>query len=263
MNPSNEGKSSDSSPKAGLPTATRSGNRVWLYPLRLSGLYAKRRLIVSIVLMAIYVILPFVKWDGLPLLRFEFHKDLFFVFGYVFRIQDTGLLVYAILGAFATLFFATSIMGRVWCGFACPQTVFLDWLIRPIEELLEGNANKRRSRDHAVHQSTQYYARKFLKHAIFLSIAAILAHCLLGFFIDPFLLIGWLDDNPLEHWFAFSFVWLLTAFLYYDFAFFREQFCSFICPYARFQAVLIDEKTPTVVYDFNRGEPRGRVKKTR
>ena len=243
---------------ASLPTATQSGKRVWLYPQRLMGKNGQLRRAIALVLMIIYIFVPWLEWNNLPLLRLDFSEDRFIFFGMIFRMQDTQLLAYLIIFSLVSLFFFTSLRGRVWCSMGCPQTVFLDWLIRPIEEALEGPAHKRRAQDKLSKWSWNLRVRKALKHLIFLLIASGLAHGFLAFFVDPAEMLTWLIEDPGKHWFAFLTVTFVTGLLYVDFAYFREQFCAFVCPYAKFQAVMVDEYTPVIAYDVGRGDPRGK-----
>jgi len=239
------------------PTATESGDRIWLYPDRRPGRWARVRGRIAVVLMIIYLVTPWISFQGLPLLRIDVLNGLAYAFGNVFRISDSSLLAFGAITATLFLFLSTTIRGRIWCGYACPQTVFIEWLIRPIEEWIEGPAHHRRAID-AGPKTPKVWLRKILKHAAFLLIAIIVANAFLAYFIAPEQLARWMTQSPAEHPVAFGVMSFIMLAFYIDLAWFREQFCSFICPYARFQSVLFDNKTPAFSYDYHRGEPRGK-----
>ncbi len=241
------------------PTLDTSGNRRWLYPDRRSGRHSQRRKYLAMVLIAIYLAVPWISFGGIPLLRLDVLAQKVFLFSKVFAFSNGGYLVFILLMAALALFLVTSVWGRVWCGFACPQTVFVEWVIRPIEELIEGNAHKRRRTDS---QPLTWGARgrKVLKHIIFLVVAALASNAFLAYFIPPTTLLAWMIHPPSDHWFAFFFMIFMMAAFYFDLGWFREQFCTFVCPYGRFQSVLMDAETPAVAYNHNRGEPRSKKK---
>lgn len=243
------------------PTLGSSGKRRWLYPDRRSGKHSQRRKYLAAVLIAIYLAVPWISFGGIPLLRIDVLAQRVFLFSKVFAFSNGGYLVFILLIASLALFLVTSVWGRVWCGFACPQTVFVEWVIRPIEELIEGNAHKRRHTD-SLPLTWAVRGRKVLKHVIFLMVAAIASNAFLSYFIAPTTLLNWVVNPPSDHLFAFLFMIFMMAAFYFDLGWFREQFCTFVCPYGRFQSVLMDEATPAVAYVNNRGEPRGKKKES-
>jgi cytochrome c oxidase accessory protein FixG len=155
----------------------------------------------------------------------------------------------------------TLLFGRIWCGYGCPQTVFVEWVYRPIEEWIEGPANHRRAVDQKK-LTPGTVGRKIAKHTCFLLVSAVLGNVFLGYFVAPKTIWEWMQSSPVEHPTAFLVMLAVTLVTYFDFAWFREQFCSFLCPYARLQSVFIAPETPTVAYDASRGEPRGKRSKT-
>lgn len=244
---------------ASLPTWTDSGKRKWIYPKRLPGKESKKRFKLSIFLFAFYVIVPWIEVNGIPALRFDIIHNQISVGFSVFRFTDIKYLVFVFGIVGIGLFFITSLRGRIWCGDYCPQTVFLEWLIRPIEEFIEGSAEKRRVTDSRP-MTKAVGAKKILKHVLFFAIASALSHAFLGFFVSPYELLGWIQHSPSEHMTAFLITLGITLAFYFDFAYMREQFCTFLCPYARFQAIMIDGDTPSIGYDELRGEPRSKRK---
>lgn len=245
---------------ASLPTWNQEGKRRWIYPQRQFGEQSQRRFKLSIFLILIYIFLPWVEHEGVAALRFNLMDNRLEVAFQMFRFTDIKYLIFVFATLGIGLFLVTSLRGRIWCGDYCPQTVFLDWLIRPIEEWLEGNFSRRKVQDSKPLTVVHAY-KKFTKHALFFIIASILSHSLLGFFVSPYDVLSWIQNNPADHPVAFMIVSVTSLLLYIDFAYFREQFCSFLCPYARFQAIMIDANTPAIGYDYQRGEPRGRAKK--
>ncbi len=243
------------------PTIEASGRRRWIYPDRRPGRLVSIRRRLAVVLMAVYLIVPFSTFQGRPLLRFDVLDSKIFFLSYVFPFHDASYFVYVFIFLALLLFFVTSLYGRLWCGYACPQTVFVEWLIRPIEELIEGNSRKRYLRDRGPLTFDKVW-RKTAKYLIYMVAIIIISNAFLGFFVDPKVLMHWMGSPPAEHPWAFGFMLLLSGTLFLDLVWFREQFCSFLCPYARFQSVMIDNNTPTIAYDFNRGEQRGRKKES-
>ena len=241
------------------PTVKEDGGRRWIYPDRRKGRLSNIRKYLAIFLMAIYLIVPFSTLGGLPLIRLDVLSSQAYFFTLVFPFHDTSYLVFLLILAMLLLFLGTALFGRVWCGYGCPQTVFVEWLIRPIEELIEGNARKRQIRDKGPWNGDKTW-RKLVKYFCFGIIVLIISNAFLAYFVDPRLVLSWMMQSPAEQPTAFAVVMSVAGLLFFDLVWFREQFCSFLCPYARFQSVMIDRDTPTIAYDFKRGEPRGRSK---
>ena len=235
----------------------RSGRRRWLYPDRRPGLYATRRKFTAFILIGLYLVGPWLSWNGNPLLRLDVFEKKAYLFGYVLRVNEAGILAPFFATMALVLLLATSVKGRIWCSYACPQTVFVEWLIRPIEEWVEGSAHHRRRID-AGPRTFIIYFKKAVKHLLFLIIAAIVANTFVSFFVGPDRVVHWMTAPPTEHPIPFLAMMSVMLGFYADLAWFREQFCAFLCPYARFQSVMLDSATPTVAYDAKRGDPRGR-----
>lgn len=241
------------------PTMDQKGRRRWLYPDRRAGKYASRRRATAFGLIIFYLVIPHLRWNGLPLMRFDVYENKAYFFGQVFRINEASILSPMLAGAAILLLFATSLKGRIWCSYGCPQTVFVDWVVRPIEEFIEGPAHHRRRID-GEGFTWQRTFKKILKHLAFLIVSAIVANTFLSFFVGPDHILEWMTRSPLEHWYSFSVMMLILVVFYADLAWFREQFCAYLCPYARFQSVMMDVESPAVAYRADRGEPRGRGK---
>jgi cytochrome c oxidase accessory protein FixG len=245
-------------PLAAPSTVTNDGNRIWLYPERRSGVRSSRRKWLAILLIVFYLAVPYLTIGGEPFFRIDVLASRVSLLGSSFHYTDTALVFFVFAALGLTLFAITAVRGRIWCGYACPQTVFIDWVIRPIEEWIEGGAQARRRLD-ALPWGPKKAVLKLLKHSAFLIVAAIVANTFIAYFIPPATLVHWITSSPSEHPRAFFFMSLVMGLFFFDLGWFREQFCCFLCPYARFQSVLVDWFTPVVGYDSKRGEPRGKA----
>ncbi len=239
-------------------TMDEQGRRRWVYPAAAPGPFMTFRTLVAWVLIAIMVALPWLRVGGMPAVLLEIPTRRFVLFGHIFWPQDGIYLVFLLLGLALALFFFTALAGRVWCGWACPQTVFMEAAFRRIEEWIEGDHHQRLRRD-AAPLTLGKAARKTLKHGVFLLLAALVSNTFLAYFVGTDVLVHWMTGPPADHWTAFLIMAGTLGLFYFDFAWFREQFCVVLCPYARFQAVLTDAHTLQVGYDTPRGEPRGRL----
>jgi cytochrome c oxidase accessory protein FixG len=226
------------------------GGRPWVYTAETRGLFRRIHQISGPLLILAFLVLPWVEFRGVPLLGIDLPARRLYLFGQVFTALDTRFLWIFLLSSALGLGFFTTIAGRAWCGYACPQTLFLDGLIRPVERWIEGERGQRRKRDMAP-WTFDTWARKLAKWALFAAIAFALSMGFMGYFVRPLQL--WTFRADAAVW---PIVAVLTAGLFFDLAWFREQFCNYLCPYARVQSVLSDRHTWTVGYEFNRGEPR-------
>lgn len=206
--------------------------------------------------MVIFVVLPHLRWDGAPLILLNIPAREFTLLGTTFLPTDTRLLMLLGLALGAGIFLATALFGRVWCGWACPQTVYMEFLFRPIERLFEGSYAKQKRLDR-----DGLSLRRVAKNAVFALIACFLAHTFLAYFVGWPQLIQWIQSSPADHPVAFLVMGGTTAAMILDFTWFREQTCLVACPYGRFQSVLLDRASLIVGYDISRGEPRGKKKK--
>lgn len=245
-------------PPEALTTLDERGRRKWLYPAEIQGLFMRWRRIAGYLLIVFYFGLPWVHVDGLPAVLLQIPQRRFVLLGHVFWPQDAFYLVFLLVGLALALFFFTALAGRVWCGWACPQTVFMEEIFRKIEWWTEGDHHARRRLDQAP-WSAGKVARKLAKHALFLLFSTLVSNTFIAFFVGTDELLRWIISPPDRHWTAFLIMASVLAVFYLDFAWFREQFCTVLCPYARFQAVLTDAHTIQVGYSVVRGEPRGRA----
>jgi len=239
-----------------VTTINTDGSRYFLHPADVSGRWNVLRRVVGVVLIGIYIMLPWIPINGNPAVFLDVENRMFHLFGLTLVPQDLWVMFFAISGLGFALFFGTSLLGRIWCGWACPYTVFLDHIYRRVERLIEGDAQARRALDNAPLSVGKVFKR-ILKHALYAIIAAMIAHVFLSYFVSLKRLYSFMNDGPLEHATAFGIVMFLTFVLWFCFGYFREQFCIIMCPYGRLQGALTDDDTVNVGYDEKRGEPRG------
>jgi len=239
-------------------TINPDGSRNFLHPADVKGRFQVRKNLVFAVLIAIYIVLPWIKIGGHPAVQLDIPGRNAFLFGLTFTNQDFYLMFFVLSGIGFTLFVITSLWGRIWCGYACPQTVFLEGVYRKIERRIEGPRAKRIRRNLGPATFDKIW-RKTLKHGIFLGLSVLLAHAFVAYFIPVHELGHAVFRNPAAHKTAFLWTMAWTAILYFDYSWFREQTCLIICPYGRLQSALIDRDSIIIGYDGNRGEPRSKV----
>ena len=228
-----------------------SGTRKWIYPLAVNGRHQRLRRWTFLGLHLVLFLTPWVRIGGHPALLFDLEARRLYAFGAIFTAADTILLLLMLLFLAFSLFFFTSLYGRLWCGYACPQTVFLDAWIRPLERWIEGDRARRQRLDQGGWSFEKVW-RKAAKWSVFAAVAFVTAMAFMSFFAGaPELWTG--RAGPVEY----ALVGIFTAGWFLDFVWFREQFCNFLCPYARFQSALTDDETLIISYDARRGEPRG------
>lgn len=234
------------------------GSREFVVPADVRGRFDRARNVVFGLLLVLYVALPWVTVGDHPAVFLDVKTRSFYLFGAVFNAQDGWMTVFLLTGAAFALVVATAILGRAWCGWACPQTVFLEAIYRRIERLIEGPRDKR-VRRRAGPWTLDRLWRQSLVHALWIVVSLALAHVFLAYFVSVPQLFAFARQKPSEHIGAFLLVMGLAGVLYFDFAWFREQFCVVMCPYGRLQSVLLDGDSLVVGYDPARGEPRGKV----
>lgn len=238
-----------------LTTSDEKGRRIFLHPADVRGFFRKQRTRVQAALILLFLILPWIKIQGKQALLLNITDRHFEIFGLTLRAHNAPLLFLVFAAAGFGLFFATAVLGRVWCGWACPQTVFIDGVFRRIERWIEGPALERRKLDKAPWTSDKILKRT-AKWFLFLIASLIVTHSFLAYFVGTEKLATMITSSPTENWGGFLFMVISTGIILFDFAWFREQFCTIVCPYGRFQSVLMDNSSLVVAYDVARGEPR-------
>ncbi|MBU3821756.1 cytochrome c oxidase accessory protein CcoG [Flavobacteriaceae bacterium XHP0103] len=245
-----------------IATVTSEGKRAWIFPKKPSGKLYDYRKMVSYFLLAFLFLSPFIKINGNQFLMFNILERRFNIFGFPFWPQDFHLFVISmIIGVvFVTLF--TVAFGRIFCGWICPQTIFMEMVFRRIEYLIEGDRGKQ-MRLAKQPWNAEKIRKKGLKLIIFLVISFLIANVFLAYLIGSDKLITYITDGPFEHTSTLISLLIFTAVFYFVFAWFREQVCVIACPYGRLQGVLLDTKSIVVAYDHKRGEAENGRKKFR
>ena len=240
-----------------LYTIDTKGDRKWVYPVQVGGTFRRYRKQVATLLLLCYVLLPWIKIGGDQAVHLDIFHRRFVFFGATFWATDTTFLWFTLSTLAFTLFFFTAVFGRIWCGWACPQTVFIEFLYRPIENWIEGDAHARRTLDNAP-WTLRKIRIKGTKYLIYGIISWFLASTFLAYYIGHEDLIRMMGSYPSANLSTFILTLASTGLVLFQFGWFREQFCTVVCPYARFQSVLLDDRSLLVGYDPKRGEPRGK-----
>jgi cytochrome c oxidase accessory protein FixG len=239
-----------------IATADRKGKRIWVFPAKPKGRLYTARSVVSVFLLAFLFGAPFLKYNGEPLLLFDIIHRRFIIFGLTFWPQDFHLFVLATITFVVFVILFTAVFGRLFCGWICPQTIFLEMVFRRIEYWIEGGPARQR-RLAAQEWNAEKVFKRVLKHGIFFTIAFLIGNTFLAYIISIRELEAIITDPPSLHIAGLT-AMLIFSFLFYGvFAWFREQACTIVCPYGRLQSVLLDNNSIVVAYDHKRGEPRG------
>jgi len=239
-----------------VSTVDEQGKRIWVYAKKPKGKFFNYRVIVAVILLILFLIGPFLSVDGEPFFLFDFIRRKFVLFGQVFFPQDFLIFGIAMLTFIVFIVFFTVIYGRIWCGWACPQTIFMEMIFRRIEYWLEGDGPKQK-RIANKPLSADLVLRKTIKHTIFFTIAFAIGNYILLYPIGKERLFQLISEGPMGNFGTFSALVIFSFAVYGNFAWLREQACTLICPYGRLQGVLLDTNSLIVAYDYKRGEPRG------
>ncbi|SFC24497.1 cytochrome c oxidase accessory protein CcoG [Spirosoma endophyticum] len=240
-----------------LPNQNENGGRQWLYPRATSGRFTKWRTVVAVGLLVALFVGPFIWVDGHPLFLFNVLERRFIFFGVTFWPQDFYLVAIGLITfiVFITLF--TVVFGRVFCGWACPQTIFMEMVFRKVETWIEGDYNARKRLD-AAPWTTEKILKKTAKHGAFFLVSFAISNTFLVYIIGRDQWSTLITDNPAQHLAGLTTILVFTGVFYGVFAYLREIVCTTICPYGRLQSVLLDKNSLIVAYDYIRGEPRGK-----
>ncbi len=235
-----------------LATLNEDGSRRWIRPKLSTGQFWRVRRVVAYALMVVFFLIPYLRMNGKPLVLLDVPHRQFTLLGYTFLPTDTLLFMLLLMSIAIAIFLLTALFGRVWCGWACPQTVYMEFLFRPLERFFEGG----RSGSAAMDKAGGFQPRRIAKNGVYLVLALVLAHTFLAYFVGIDQLVQWVRQSPFEHPTSFLIMAGTTALIYFDFAYFREQTCLVACPYGRLQSVLLDRQSLIVGYEPLRGEPR-------
>jgi len=232
------------------------GHRNWIYTKKTSGKWYSYRTYFSWLWIAFFILAPIIKINGHNFMLLDIVNRKFIIFGVIFWAQDTFILALLMLSFVLFIIVFTVTYGRIWCGWACPQTIFLEMIYRKIEHLIEGDYRARYKRDKGAWNANKIF-RKVLKHSVFIFISILITNIFLMWFTGAERLLELIRSPINEHTTGFTAMLIVSAIFYWIYAYFREQICTMICPYGRMQGVLLDSKSIIVAYDYKRGEPRG------
>lgn len=245
-----------------IATVDEKGKRIWIYPKKPKGKFTNWRTYVSWFLLVILFGLPFIKVNGEPFVLFNILERNFIIFGVHFTPQDFHLFVFAMLTFLVFIVLFTVVYGRLFCGWVCPQTIFMEMVFRKIEYWIEGDANAQKRLNKAPWTKDKII-KKVSKQAIFLGISILIAHTFLSYILGLDRVVEIVTHSPAQNPTGFFSMIAFTGAFYFVFSTLREQVCTTICPYGRLQGVMTDQNTILVSYDFERGEPRGKIRKKR
>ena len=242
-----------------MVTIDEDGNRKWIYATKPKGKFYNYRTYVSYLFFAILVVLPFIKVRGNPLFLLDVLNTRFIIFGKIFWPQDFFIFGLGMIAFIVIIILFTAAFGRLFCGWICPQTIFMEMLFRKIEYAIEGDAPKQKRLNDGP-WTNEKILKKTAKHVIFFALSFFISNLFLAYIIgvDELKLI--IFDSISNHIGGFTAILVFSFIFYGVFAWFREQVCTVVCPYGRLQGVLLDQNSMVVAYDYQRGEPRGKVK---
>lgn len=243
-----------------LSTVSNEGKRIWVFAKKPKGSFTNKRKILAFLLLAIFYVGPFLKFDGEPIMLFNILERKFVIFGVVFWPQDFHLILLTFISSIVFIALFTVVFGRLFCGWVCPQTIFMEFIFRQIEWMIEGSPAAQRKLDQGPMNIEKLW-KKTLKHTIFWAISIITSATFLAYIIGINEVFDFLKEGPIDNFGGYAGLIIFSGAFYFVFAFFREQVCTIACPYGRLQGVLVDKKTILVGYDYRRGEPRGPIKK--
>jgi len=244
-----------------LATVDKEGKRQWIYAQQPKGKLYRYRTILSYFYFMVFFSLPFMHVNGRPFFMLNVVEGKFILFGAIFWPQDFFLFGLCMLAFIVFVALFTMAFGRLFCGWACPQTIFMEMLFRRIEYWVEGSAAQQRLLDNSPWTAAKIW-RKTVKHILFFLLSFLIANTFLAYIIGIKAL-GRIVAEPLSaHVGGFTAILVFSAVFYGVFAFFREQVCTVVCPYGRLQGVLMDRNSVIVAYDYERGEPRGKFSKS-
>lgn len=238
-----------------LSTTDEHGHRVYLHPEDVQGPWKNRRHIVYWILIGVYLVMPWIYIKNKPAFLIDIVNREFTFLGFTFFGVDPILFFLIAITLLFFIAYMTSMFGRVWCGWGCPQTVFIQALFMKIETWIEGSARQRRELEKAPLSFSKFF-KKSAKWLLFTIVSLHIAHTFVGYFVGPRELFNITLHNPADHLELFIAVMTIAFIFLLDFGWFREQFCIIACPYGRMQSVMMDENSLVVAYDIKRGEPR-------
>lgn len=243
-----------------LYTIDESGRRLWVFAKKPKGTLTTARNITGILLLIFFFSAPFIKINGQQLLLFDFFNRTFVILGVQFWPQDFNIFFIGMIALMVFIILFTVTYGRIWCGWACPQTVFMEVVFRRIEYWIDGDLHRQKELDRRAWNAGKVF-RRGLKHGIFYLISFIISNYFLMYIIGSDAWMKMVTENPADHIAGLAGMTIFSLIFYFIFAWFREQVCTIVCPYGRLQGVLLDRETIVISYDYERGEERGALRK--
>ncbi len=243
-----------------IGTVDEDGHRKWVYPRKPKGRMHTYRAIVAVILLIGLFVGPFLRINGEPMFLFNLLERKFIILGLTFWPQDFHLFALALITFMVFIILFTVAFGRVWCGWACPQTIFMEMVFRKIEYLIEGDAPKQRKLSRQAWDAEKI-SKRSLKYTLFALISFLIGNLVMAYVVGTEELSKIITEGPAENMGNFTFVLIFSGIFFFVFAYLREQACIAICPYGRLQGVLLDKDSIVVAYDNVRGEPRDLFRK--
>lgn len=250
----------DESFRDSISTITTEGKRAWIYPKKPKGKLYNARTLVSYGFLIVFFVMPWIKTGGHPFMLLNVIERKFVLFGVAFFPQDFILFVLALLTFIVFIILFTALFGRLFCGWVCPQTVFMEMVFRKIEYFIEGDMMKQKSLEKRPWDGYKI-SRKLAKHSAFFFLSFLISNTFLAYIIGSTEWLKIATDGVNAHMSGFIAILLFTGVFYGVYSRFREQVCIVVCPYGRLQGVLLDPNSVIVGYDYKRGEPRGKIEK--
>ena len=252
--------STESSFRDHLGIVSVEGKRKWLYPKAPKGRFHTARLIVSWILLAVLFGIPFLRMNGHPFMLFDITERKFIIFGLIFGPHDFFLLALAMISTIVFIFLFTVVFGRLFCGWVCPQTVFMEMVFRKLDYLIEGGPHQQRALNESPWTGVKI-SKKMLKHALYFALSFLIANTLLAWIVGTDKLFAIITDPPAQHVGGLTAIIIFSGGFHWIFGWFREQACILVCPYGRLQGVMLDRNSIVIAYDNIRGEPRGKLRR--
>jgi cytochrome c oxidase accessory protein FixG len=238
-----------------IATVDEKGKRRWIFPKKTNGTFTQARKYLAWVLISLLIIGPFLRYDGQPIMLFNILERHFILFGLVFMPQDFHLFVLAMITLVIFIVLFTVIWGRLFCGWICPQTIFMEMIFRNIEYWIDGDGPQQRKLAAAA-WNIEKIVKRILKYTLFYLLSFIIGNVFLAYIIGSEQVLKIIREPVSNHLAGFTAMVLFSGVFFFVFAYLREQVCIAICPYGRLQGVLLDANSMVVAYDYVRGEPR-------
>lgn len=256
----NEQEHIDQSYRDSIGTIDKNGKRKWVFPTQPKGKYYNARTLLSVFYLIVLFSLPFLKKNGHPMFLFNVLERKFILFGSVFWPQDLVIFGIAMITMVLFVVLFTVAFGRIFCGWVCPQTIFMEMVFRKIEYLIDGNPTQQMKLKNGPWTREKLFKRT-LKHSVFYAISFLIANTFLAYIIGVDDLFRIITEPVSQHLGGLVMLMIFSGVFYFVFAWFREQVCLIACPYGRLQGVMLDKNSIVVAYDYKRGEPRGKIRK--